>query len=637
MTIESYKRLRDFGKYSSIAALCFAGAVEPSILNGIYFGCFLYFSTWLAFNQELHRRFGIALTVISLILAFHICALILFQLPWFQNLTEEGFWVQRLFSLKAIYKDTKQSNLVFVANMTLDHYLNPLVLVVTYQVITLESRFISVSFFQFKGLFIREIPWFPEGAVQKRRHMKNRKLSENFIYEFITFENHDVFYEHPQWKKPQTSIFHFFSSFFQSSKKLEEKASKYDHDHLALERFGLRLSLNEFARRVIDKFSIGKIKPVNETKKGMNTMSLLTMVHRKLKYFSVRNAYVVANGCMMIWSVVYHSWFGFVLVVWANLIWIRKNQRQQMLNSSIYLVVYALCLLIIDYISEMDFTDKEFPKSIWNINLVQVGLSGTVSYPGIQLLVKSACMVSFWTMNRLMIQEKLKARNRETRNIAENVRMLMEKERRNKSYAKAFYIVEKVFCFSFMWIIAVLLFVMGITGGEMTLFRIINMCFSLSFFLMFHFSLTVWRTTMHTFWWSLIIYSITALIVTYVYQFDNFQNYIFLKKFGTRVLFVKLLTYSLVIFLTGLQINKFQNQFLALFERKSDQISTGDDGQVKMSLSQRNSLKSFFFQKTKAFFKNVFNKVLIAIEIHFFKVFLVLSFWALASQVIRSP
>lgn len=359
----------------------------------------------------------------------------------------------------------------------------------------------------------------------------------------------------------------------------------------ASERSASKLSFNEFARRVFDKMSLGKIKPITESKRGMSTKTLVTMMQRNLTNLFIKNAYIFANGCMMIWSVLYHSWLGFVLLVWANLIWISKNQRQEMMKSSFYLVAYALCLLIIGYIYGMDFTDTELPANLKNINMIQIGLIKYASYPGFHLLIKSACTVSFWITNRLMVQERIIAKHKVTRNITDNVRMLMEKQKKKlKSYAQAFLLIEKGCVFSFMWIIVLLLFLMGITGGDMTLFRIVNMCFSLIFFLMFHFSLVVWTTTMHTFWWALIVYSTAALIVTYVYQFDSFQGIIFLKKFGTKLLFIKLLSFSLVIFLTGLQINKFQNQFMTLFERtsrRSSDSSTNSQEQVNKELSSK--------------------------------------------------
>lgn len=145
MTIAQYKKIRELGKFSSIAALGLAGVVLPSIVNGIYFIGFLSFSTWLACNRELHKKFAVTLKVLSYILAVHIFSVIFFQIPWFQNLIEEGNWISLVLGLSAIFKTTKESPLVFDPSLKLDNYLNPFILVATYFVITSTSVFILVS------------------------------------------------------------------------------------------------------------------------------------------------------------------------------------------------------------------------------------------------------------------------------------------------------------------------------------------------------------------------------------------------------------------------------------------------------------------------------------------------------------
>lgn len=60
----------------------------------------------------------------------------------------------------------------------------------------------------------------------------------------------------------------------------------------------------------------------------------------------------------------YHSWLTFVLLIWANLIWIMPNQRKNMLNSSPFLVIYAELLLLAQYLYGMKLTDDELPSTV---------------------------------------------------------------------------------------------------------------------------------------------------------------------------------------------------------------------------------------------------------------------------------
>lgn len=60
----------------------------------------------------------------------------------------------------------------------------------------------------------------------------------------------------------------------------------------------------------------------------------------------------------------YHSWLTFVLLIWANALWMIPNQRKTMLRSSPFIVFYAELLLIAQYIYGMDLTDEELPSSV---------------------------------------------------------------------------------------------------------------------------------------------------------------------------------------------------------------------------------------------------------------------------------
>ena len=60
----------------------------------------------------------------------------------------------------------------------------------------------------------------------------------------------------------------------------------------------------------------------------------------------------------------YHSWFGFVLLIWANAVWIASNQREILLKTSPFLVAYAVCLIFINFIYGINLTDDELPDNV---------------------------------------------------------------------------------------------------------------------------------------------------------------------------------------------------------------------------------------------------------------------------------
>lgn len=65
--------------------------------------------------------------------------------------------------------------------------------------------------------------------------------------------------------------------------------------------------------------------------------------------------------CYQAWSITYHSWLTFVLLLWACLIWITPFARWFCMVSSPGLVIYAELLLLIQYVYGLQLTDDELP------------------------------------------------------------------------------------------------------------------------------------------------------------------------------------------------------------------------------------------------------------------------------------
>ena len=61
------------------------------------------------------------------------------------------------------------------------------------------------------------------------------------------------------------------------------------------------------------------------------------------------------------WSITYHSWLTFVLLLWACVIWITPFARWCCMVSSPGLVIYAELLLLVQYVYGLQLTDDELP------------------------------------------------------------------------------------------------------------------------------------------------------------------------------------------------------------------------------------------------------------------------------------
>lgn len=104
------------------------------------------------------------------------------------------------------------------------------------------------------------------------------------------------------------------------------------------------------------------------------------------------------------------SWITFVLLIWANLIWLVPNQRKSMLRSSPLLVIYAWFLLLSAYIYSMNLTDSELPSTIEGYSLEEIGFQKITSYPCVPLFVKSLYTIMFWVTLRQFMQERMEER-----------------------------------------------------------------------------------------------------------------------------------------------------------------------------------------------------------------------------------
>ncbi|KAL4712810.1 hypothetical protein ACJJTC_011880 [Scirpophaga incertulas] len=139
----------------------------------------------------------------------------------------------------------------------------------------------------------------------------------------------------------------------------------------------------------------------------------------------------------------------------------------------------------------------------------------------------------------------------------------------------------------------------------MTIFRIIYMFLFLVFILMFQISYHFWRKLMYTFWIIVIIYSMINLILIYIYQFDNFsktietyllineklQHDLGLEPYLPADLFVKLLTPTLFLIITIMQVHYFHKDFMALSDLKTRTDTVKEAESSRHSLAGASTMK----------------------------------------------
>lgn len=85
------------------------------------------------------------------------------------------------------------------------------------------------------------------------------------------------------------------------------------------------------------------------------------------------------------WSITYHSWLTFVLLLAACFIWMVPQSRKACLVCSPAVVLYGEVLLIIQFVYGMNL--KELPEESNGIKLDEIGLK-KFKYPCLQLALQ---------------------------------------------------------------------------------------------------------------------------------------------------------------------------------------------------------------------------------------------------------
>ncbi|PSN54799.1 hypothetical protein C0J52_01988 [Blattella germanica] len=294
------------------------------------------------------------------------------------------------------------------------------------------------------------------------------------------------------------------------------------------------------------------------------------------------------------WSITYHSWLTFVLLLWASILWILPNQRRSMMRCSPFLVLYAMFLLLAQYIYGMDLTNEELPDEVKGVNLKQIGFIKTKNLPCEPLFIKSLYTLFFWITLRQFMQERFERRNTSAlEDMAAPLQISVGPATRgftttegpkppNQAMNWLGDFVNSLLTKFWIWVVAIMLFVIGLSGTRMTVYRIIYMALFLLFVLVFQLSYQAWRKFMYGFWLTVIIYSMSILVLIYTYQFDSFPSYwtdylgislelqkdIGMEKFQTSELFIKLLTPTFFLVITVIQMHYFHKDFLALTDIK---------------------------------------------------------------------
>ncbi|XP_045785108.1 piezo-type mechanosensitive ion channel component isoform X16 [Maniola jurtina] len=572
---QRFPLLTSAGKYIALFLLMFSGIMRPSVTSGIYFLVFMGAATAWAVGRPLERAFAVVTRCVMSIMGIHIAVLLVYQCTWLIDIYPPDEDFARYFGLTKLVILNETDSASFAYEVTDDYkwatLASPLVILFSYFFLALETRELLKPKAKKKGV----LTGLEAGKV-------NGSLVRG-----VSFHRNSRQAPRDNWKSATKKVRLLRN--MSPSKRWSSRGGSVS--------------------RALHQDSTGSVVvPDEESIMEDEEPSLLDdIVAAIVDFFQVliRSSYIATTITMMAWSIMFHSWLTFVFLMWANVVWLCQDQRSFMLKTSPVLVFYAMLLLIAQYIYGMDLTEAELPSNITEVNLRQIGLGRADGEPCVPLLIKSLFTFMFWVTLRQRVQE-MRQRRQSTvitdmaaplhlavSTAASAAEASREEERRSRLLIALGAWMRAACARYWIYVVVIMLFVIGITGDRMTIFRIIYMFLFLVFILMFQISWYWWRRLMYIFWITVIIYSMINLILIYIYQFDNFsktiETYLYineklqhdlgLEPYHPADLFVKLLTPTLFLIITIMQVHYFHKDFMALSDPKTRTNSLVKEGE----------------------------------------------------------
>ncbi|XP_060075477.1 piezo-type mechanosensitive ion channel component 1-like [Ylistrum balloti] len=579
------------GEFAVAILLAASGIIVPSAIGAFYFLSFLYIATWWAFYKSLGSKFSYFKIVIVIWSGLHLLLLHLYQFQFFQEAVSPELLISRILGLTGVIQTNCSQPWTIEYNDPYNwpHFVNPAIILALYVT----------------------------AAAGTRQWINRKRCSLD--------ETDGLDIEEKQGKRRRTKP---------TERQVAHHAQEGQTEHLVTAGEGPSYSS-------FDPVGTGEGGASSHPDSGSPTMSVAfesedeadgggsSKPSRRKNWkrpamvsflvYVMKQSYVLTLIAMMAWSITFHSWLTFVMLLSACFIWMFPSSRRVCLMLSPVIVFYGEGLLIIQYVYGFDLPD-ELPEQIGKVKLSEVGLQ-KFPYPCLQLALQLLFTFTFWMTMRQFMRERAFLKQDHPTDYALNQ---LQQHGANPTSIKSLFTgwiqlsvltggigtngfplrLDSVdgydsntikdlgsYIWSLLskyWIFVCAGMLLLISIQDVVIYRIIYLVFFLYFIMAFQVSYKLWRLTMFGFWWAVIIYSMCVLIMLYTYQFSDFPDYwrngtglsdevlsdIGLEIFDTAGLFEKLLTPTSFLILIILQVHYFHKPFLLLSDlerhRKED-------------------------------------------------------------------
>uniref|UniRef100_A0A8C3WX98 Piezo type mechanosensitive ion channel component 2 n=1 Tax=Catagonus wagneri TaxID=51154 RepID=A0A8C3WX98_9CETA len=596
------------GKVVVTILLGSSGMMLPSLTSSVYFFVFLGLCTWWSWCRTFDPLlFSCLCVLLAIFTAGHLIGLYLYQFQFFQEAVPPDDYYARLFGIKSVIQIDCSSTWKIIANPDLSwyHHANPILLLVMYYTLaTLIRIWLQEPLVQDertkeedRGLACSPLPitaerrrslWYATHYPTDERKLlsmtqddykpsdgllvtvNGNPVDYHTIHPSLPLENGPAkadLYSTPQyrWEPPEDS----------SEKKEEEEEEERE----------------EFEE-----------ERSHEEKRSVKVHAMVSVFQ-----FIMKQSYICALIAMMAWSITYHSWLTFVLLIWSCTLWMIRNRRKYAMISSPFMVIYGNLLLMLQYIWSFELPEiKKVPGFLEK------------KEPG-ELASKILFTITFWLLLRqhlteqkalqekeaLLSEVKIGSQEDEEKDDDQDVHMDGEPREEDEEVTKEKKrereeeeeedddddqdvmkvlgnLVVALFIKYWIYVCGGMFFFVSFEG-KIVMYKIIYMVLFLFCVALYQVHYEWWRRILKYFWMSVVIYTMLVLIFIYTYQFENFpglwQNMTGLKKekledlglkqFTVAELFTRIFIPTSFLLVCILHLHYFHDRFLELTDLKS--------------------------------------------------------------------
>uniref|UniRef100_A0A7M4EQK6 Piezo type mechanosensitive ion channel component 2 n=1 Tax=Crocodylus porosus TaxID=8502 RepID=A0A7M4EQK6_CROPO len=592
------------GKVVVTILLGSTGMMLPSLTSAVYFFVFLGLCTWWSCCQVFDPLIFSCLCVLMAIFsAGHLIGLYLYQLQFFQEVVPPGDFYARLFGVSAIVQTNCSSTWRIIAGEenVWYHYVNPILLLVMYYTLATLIR-----------LWLQEPVTDDEGKSDNREEDKEpacssapmeakRRRSLWYASHYPTDERKLLSMTQDEYKPSDVLLVTVNGTpvdYHSIHPTLPMENGPAKADMYSTPQYKWEPSDDMSEKKEEEEEEEGE--EFNEEEKENSKVHAMVSVF----HFIMKQSYICALIAMMAWSITYHSWLTFVLLIWSCTLWMIRNRRKYAMISSPFMVVYGNLLLMLQYIWSIKLHKHELPEI--EDFLVRKA-------PG-ELASKILFTITFWLLLRQHLTEKKALQLKEASLSEVKIGSDEENEEKGKDRVWAYELYTKdelqerevpeeeeededdeqdimkvlgklvmaMFIKYWIYVCGGMFFFVSFEG-RIVMYKIIYMMLFLFCVVLYQVHYEWWRRILKYFWMSVVVYTMLVLIFIYTYQFESFGSLwknmtgldenkledLGLERFSVAMLFTRIFIPTSFLLVCILHLHYFHDHFLQLTDLKA--------------------------------------------------------------------